>query len=165
MSAFTWTAHRLCCSATILITLILCTWSIEGSQAQPSLDVASDRELFAGFCLGVAQAAARDLTLVGPQNPDPTITEYTNRQVSRFREYLLARGLLLGARSSNAMMGVLIATGRGKENYERCSAKTAYCVKSCGWGPDYTICFKRCSQDELACPAVGRCGEAEGLPF
>lgn len=91
------------------------------ARAQGWSDVATDAEIFAGFCLGAAEATnariAQDISGPAGEAAGAGFRE----DASRYRSYLVARGLFFG-RSPVAMAGVLGSVARGRRAEQNCLA-------------------------------------------
>jgi hypothetical protein len=123
----------------IAVGIAVTTGSYAFAQSLP--DVATDRELYAGFCLGVR-----------------------NEFVEDFRQYLQARGLLPGARSTNAVAGILLARKRGERAELICDARISVCVNKCFVSRD-DRCIEDCKNEEPNCISISRCSDTSKLPF
>ena len=88
----------------VVLCLAVCCFMTTGRvNAQISTDVATDQELFAAYCLGVAAALAEMPTLTNQirgleldpvvVEADRSMKENLDRHVSRFHGYLVARSL------------------------------------------------------------------------
>jgi hypothetical protein len=137
------------------------------ADAQPMPDVATDQELFAGYCLGVAiQSKAHELK-TGNASFDASITRADDEFIEHFREYLEARGLFSGTRSTAAITGIVLARKRGEQDALICDARIAVCAKKCyvPGAPYDDKCQNECDELEPSCISTRRCSNLTVLPF
>jgi hypothetical protein len=137
-------------------------------------DLATDRELFAAYCIGATRALAERPTLkqlgidAGPAvaEGEQETKEILDRELARLREYLAARGFLSGSRSGSAGIGVRLAIKRGQSDAARCFAKIDLCVSKCSESGLYRQkCIAECRDEEAACRTTARCHRDDQLPF
>jgi hypothetical protein len=154
------------------------------ARAQPSPDVATDNELFAAYCLGMAQAFLQ-ATLHDPPAISPDAFQSTlNRRITRFHSYLVARGLTT-TRSTDALIGTNLSIRRGRADWPVCGEKFKHCEACLPPDPnDYLPsampgmaekhakesqdCHEKCMKDikeEPICRRWVRCSEDDQLPF
>jgi hypothetical protein len=153
--------------------LALCGFALSiGANAQQSNDIATDQELFAGYCFGVTQATATSFSknklsdLPELDEIEKSTKETLAREVSKFQGYLAARGILTGARSASVVSGVLMAKNRGLNDAARCFAQIDTCVAKCTSNKPYVQkCVTDCRDEENACRSMARCGQEDRLPF
>jgi hypothetical protein len=155
------------------------------ARGQPLPDIATDNELFAAYCLGMAQASLGE-----PNDPrggkyadtDAAAKENTSRAIARFRAYLIARGLTT-TRSLAANQGVVLSVKRGRTDWPLCRERQKLCVRNCPfpdtpitadtdmgkWEEDFDRvmkCNKDCMDAEPVCRTAGRCFQGnDQLPF
>ena len=138
------------------------------ADAQPMPDVATDQELFAGYCLGVAiQSKAHELK-TGNASFDASITRADDEFIEHFREYLEAHSLFSGARSTVAITGIVLARKRGEQDALICDARVAVCVNKCDVPPHRLYpdnCINECDELETSCISIRRCSNLTALPF
>jgi hypothetical protein len=155
-----------------LVSIALGTCLTVAAYAQPLPDVATDQELFAAYCFGVIIAAESDGSFIS--NIEETMgrdaaqrqKEHLSQKRSRFRGYLLARGLLSGSRSISAMSGARLAKERGQADGPRCAAKIEACAtKFASKRPHVQKDVNDCRDEEDACRASARCYNDDQLPF
>lgn len=148
----------------IMLGAIAVGSAADAANAQP--DIATDHELLAAYCLGAANAVARQST--GDAQLDTMIEQDHQARLVRLRAYLGAKGYLpTFVRSEAASKGILLFARRGKADEERCSARTASCAPICTGQPDagaITTCMVKCRDQEPACPPLARCA-SDKLPF
>ena len=112
----------------VAITLSAIAVGLAAANAQP--DIATDHELLAAYCLGAANAVARQPT--GVAQLDTMIEQDHQAKLVRLRAYLGAKGYLpTFVRSQAASQGILLFARRGKADEERCRARIAACVPVC----------------------------------
>ena len=148
---------------------ILTLFSLIMAQAvaQQIPEVATDQELLAGYCLGVAvQLKARSLQ-TGNSSLDAAIRHGNDEFISHFHAYLQALGIFSGARGMVAVSGILTARKRGEQDELNCDATRGVCVKRCyrpgdSFGDD---CVKACVNADHFCVSTQRCSRFEALPF
>ena len=148
----------------ITLSAIAIGLAADAANAQP--DIATDHELLAAYCLGAANAVARQPT--GVAQLDTMIEQDHQAKLVRLRAYLGAKGYLpTFVRSQAASQGILLFARRGKADEERCRARIAACVPVCTGQPDagaMTTCMEKCRNPEPACPPLARCA-SDKLPF
>lgn len=129
------------------LAALMCLLLSAAPAAAQLADVPDDQELFASYCLGVAQGGGTDGT--------------------RFSEYLKARGYGLGgARSPDANRSIVRTGARGRRAGAACAAHTEQCAaKSSGPVAVRMARITACQQDSSACQAASRCGAEDRLPF
>jgi hypothetical protein len=151
-------------STAIAVSLAISSYAV----AQPIPDVATDQELFAGYCLGVAiQSKAHELK-TGNASFDASIARADDEFIEHFREYLEARGLFSGARSTAAITGIVLARKRGEQDALICDARFAVCVNKCDVPPHRIYpdkCMNECDELEPSCISTRRCSNLTALPF
>src|SRR3954468_6408913 len=109
----------------ITLSAIAVGLAADAANAQP--DIATDHELLAAYCLGAANAVARQPT--GVAQLDTMIEQDHQAKLVRLRAYLGAKGYLpTFVRSQAASQGILLFARRGKADEERCRARIAACV-------------------------------------
>ena len=136
-------------------------------------DIATDRELFAAYCIGATGALAEQPTLkrLGIDTPaleqgERKTKEILDRELAQFRTYLAARGYLSGSRAGSAVVGVQLAIKRGQSDAGQCFARIDLCVSKCSASRPYLPkCTEDCRDDEKACRATARCSRDDQLPF
>lgn len=142
-----------------------------GSQAvaQPMPDIATDQELLAGYCLGVGMKSKAHQLKAGDASLDAAIARAEDEYIEHFREYLGARGLFNGSRSTAAINGILLARKRGERDALICDARTAVCINKCDVPPDrdrLIECINECYMLDQSCISTSRCNSARrALPF
>ena len=150
----------------IAITLTAMAVGLAADTANAQPDIATDHELLAAYCLGAANAVARQPT--GDAQIDTMIEQDHQAKLVRLRAYLKAKGYLPAfVRSEAASKGILLFARRGKADEVRCRARIAACVPVCIGQPDagpITTCMEKCRDQEPACPPLGRCA-SDKLPF
>lgn len=118
------------------------------------VDVATDNELFAAYCIGALQAGA------------PTASERS--KIEGFRTYLAARGAFTISRSRMASQGLNVAVERGHADGLACDRLRESCTRRCvnaarsAKEPPAT-CSDTCEVSRCAQP--DRCITAAPLPF
>lgn len=121
--------------------------------AQPSQDIATDKELFAAYCVGKARADEKHEI----HFPDPKIDEWLNRPITEeaqsFRNYLIARGYFYD-RSASALLGVNVAVRNGFSDGEACWRDISDCVTRC---QRQKSCMNQCVKSSRACAAGVQC--------
>ena len=154
-----------------LVGIALSWCLIVGANAQLQTDVATDQELFAAYCLGVIISAQGDGSfseleaLLGRDAAQQTKEDYSRKR-SRFHEYLMARGLQSGSRSSTATGGARLAIQRGQADVPRCNARVGACVtKFASKNPYVQKDVDDCRDEEDACRKTARCFTDDQLPF
>ena len=135
--------------------------------AQPMPDVATDQELFAGYCLGVAiQSKAHELK-TGMASLDASIARTDDEFIEQFRGYIEARGLFSYTRSTTAITGIVLARKRGEQDELNCLARISICTSPCyrPGAPFDSKCYNECENLEPSCVATRRCANVTALPF
>ena len=150
----------------VAITLSAIAVGLAADAANAQRDIATEHELLAAYCLGAANAVARQPT--GVAQLDTMIEQDHQAKLVRLRAYLGAKGYLpTFVRSQAASQGILLFARRGKADEERCRARIAACVPVCTGQPDasaMTTCMEKCRNPEPACPPLARC-PSDKLPF
>jgi hypothetical protein len=148
------------------LTLAAIAAGLAANAANAHGDVATDHELLAAYCLGAANAVARQPT--GNAQTDTMIERDHQAKLVRLRAYLAAKGYIpTFVRSEATSKSILLFARRGKADEERCRARTAACVPVCTGRPDagaMTTCMETCRNPEPACPPLARCA-SDKLPF
>jgi hypothetical protein len=156
------------------VSVVLVCCLTVAANAQPLPDVATDQELHAAYCLGAVIAQEEKDPLKGlalnPADPmaevQQQVKETLDRHISRFREYLVARGLLSGERSISATTGVGLARERGQADVARCSMQINSCVsKYSSQRPYVQKYIENCRDEEDACRTYALCFKDDRLPF
>lgn len=129
--------------------------------------MATDQELFAGYCLGVAVQMKAHSLQTGDASFDAETARVDDRFVDYFREYLQARGLFSGVRSTVAVGGIITARKRGEIDDVICQSRIKICVQNCYTpGAKYDEkCMKTCDDEEPSCVSIQRCSNLSALPF
>jgi hypothetical protein len=165
-------------SIVVVLWIALSACWIVGAHAQ-SADVATDKELYAAYCLGVARVHAEWPSIVTKLKGfgfeadrevvegEQQMRESLDRDISRFRGYLAARGFLSGSsRSRSAATGVQVAIQHGRADAGRCDRRLDTCVKKCSLKRPYIPkCATDCGDEENACRESARCFQDDQLPF
>ena len=150
----------------VAIMLSAIAVGLAADAANAERDIATEHELLAAYCLGAANAVARQPT--GVAQLDTMIEQEHQAKLARLRAYLGAKGYLpTFVRSQAASQGILLFARRGKADEERCRARTAACVPVCIGQPNAdakTKCVGECRNPEPACPPLARCA-SDKLPF
>lgn len=164
------------------------TLAIPGAAAQTVNEkISNDHELYAAYCAGALAARvqkfskkeiqeldrqAKELWPDGPQAANHA--DDTERSLSRYRSYLIARGFFSpGTRTLEAKQGVIIAAERGKADEKECYDSIAQCKPSCdlktGANPLAALeCGMKCLEEashSKSCAMVDRCLSSDPLPF
>ena len=147
----------------IAVGIAVTTGSYAFAQSLP--DAATDRELYAGYCLGVAIQFKAQGLITGNASLDASMANARNEFIEDFRQYLQARGLLSGARSTNAVAGILLARKRGERAELICDARISLCVDKCFVSPSDNRCIEDCKNEEPNCISISRCSDTSKLPF
>ena len=150
----------------VAITLSAIAVGLAADAANAQRDIATDHELLTAYCLGAANAVARQPT--GVAQLDTMIEQDHQAKLVRLRAYLAVKGYIPTlARSQAASQGILLYARRGKADEERCHARIDACVPACIGKPDadaITTCMEKCRDLEPACPPLARCA-SDKLPF
>jgi hypothetical protein len=129
------------------------------AAAQQSPDVATDQELFAGYCFGVAVQSKAHSLQTGNASLDASIARLNDDFINHFRDYLTERGLFSSARSNLANGGILEARKHGERDDIICEDSSAVCIGKChvqGLKLDLN-CLKECNKREYSCVSIQRC--------
>ncbi len=149
----------------ILVALIFAIPQLAMAQQRP-IDIATDQELFAGYCLGAEQQAATTDLVTGNPSLDEPIKKVREAQMTRLRGYLQARGFGAIQRDLVANQGVILSIARGKADVLTCNAHIESCVQECQKVKPYTIkCATDCRDLNLSCHTISRCYNDNMLPF
>jgi hypothetical protein len=169
----------------ILISAILAV------LAKPSTaQVANDNELYAAYCMAILTDAAHAQAKQAaeykhvPELSDASLAQQKRLQQrrERLRAYLVARGLLTGARDVQAVAGITLAVKRAKADREQCTAEVTRCGTDCppaasamdlsisfeAWKKSVDAsfrCHSQCLDDAPACVSLQRCVQGDNLPF
>jgi hypothetical protein len=149
----------------ILRAIIFAVGLVTGSSVQAQ-DVLSDNELFASYCLAYLSDAYRDIKPIldksdqqcrnfpGTPTPCAELSRMARdgeadllHRLDRLRLYLLARGLLTARTDVPAMVGLAVATNRGRADYQSCKEQLTK-LGSAATPGNPPECAKRC--DDLS---------------
>lgn len=134
--------------------------------------VASDHEIYAGYCMGALTGSKENLPIPPSDLVDNKVVESykkihrdIDQKIERFAAYLTARGFNNAGRNDAATAGVLSAKQRGKADQSACGGVTNRCVLSCNSRDRSMTCETRCVNQDQRCRSVQRCEGPDGLPF
>jgi hypothetical protein len=149
----------------MIITLRAVTVATTLGLLSPALaqnvDVATDFELKAGYCIGYYQDLLANYPRLGEALNDPAMRAHdeagihqTGDRLTRLQAYLAAKGFFLpGARGSLAKAGVAGARQRGQTDATSCTVQIKRCADSCR-PPD---CDLGCFRNYPACQSTSAC--------
>ena len=137
-------------------------------------EVASDHEIYAGYCIGVFAAHKETLPIPSLSTPgiDARIVEAyrkihrdIDQHTARFATYLETRGLLDKNRRDEVAEGVLVAKRRGMSDWLACNEAIEVCARTCRSSSKVETCTLNCSAKDQRCRSAERCEGPDSLPF
>ena len=152
------------------------------ARAHAQTSGATDNELYAGYCMGVARGAeqtgASNQQSVRDRRQDQSMRTLgavmRQQMIGRFSGYLLGTGVLTDPLRTDAAIGVMVGMNSGQSDEQQCTATMAACYYSI-YGPPGAPLPKdsraaaenlgACNTRDAACIRVVRCLRTDNLPF
>jgi hypothetical protein len=151
-----------------LVILVLVTTIPSAAHSQLYSDIATEQELFAGFCLGRSEQELADWLRRKIKLPgfDEKLESEYKEQNEKLQSYLTARGYQ-SVRGPIAKNGVRLAMSRGREDETACVQQIDACLRKCNTpAQNYDQkCINECRDSNRACRTVARCFDEKYLPF